>query len=207
MDTLVFASNNPAKIVLVKKMLENLPLRITVQREYNVPDVVEDKTTFIENAILKARNASNHTHLPAIADDSGILVPSLENKPGVRTNRYAGEGKTREHSVTKLLSELKGMTGEDRIARFICTMVFFRNASDPSPLLLQHEMVGKIAEQPQGQGQYGFDSIFYLPAYGLTFAQLEPEIRDREDPRTYVLKELAVHLRRMISPLQEGITL
>lgn len=175
-------------------MFSNLPIRISAQAEFGVPDVVEDKSTFFENAISKARMACLYTNLPAIADDSGIIVPSLGNQPGVRTKRYAGEGCTLDEAIQKLLTALHGKTGTDRVAKFICTMVFLRHASDPTPLLLQHEMVGVIAEQPCGQGDYGFDRIFYLPQYKSTFAQLAPHIREKEDPRNHVLSQLVDHL-------------
>ena len=175
-------------------MFASLPIRISDQEESSVPAIEEDKSTFFENAISKARNACLHTNLPAIADDSGLIIPSLGYQPGVRTKRYAGEGTTTAQAIEKLLAELKGMTGSERAAKFICTMVFLRHASDPNPLLFQHEMIGEISEQPQGQGQYGFDSIFYLPFYKSTFAQLTPSIRDREDPRNHVLKQLVDHL-------------
>lgn len=194
MDSLVFASTNPAKIAFVRKMFAKLPIRITDQTEHSVPDVVEDKSTFFENAILKARNACIHTHLPAIADDSGLIVPSLGNQPGVRTKRYAGEGTSTEQAIDKLLTDLSEMKGPQRLAKFVCTMVFLRHADDPTPLLLQHEMVGEIAEQPQGEAHYGFDSIFYLPSYKATFAQLAPSIRDNEDPRNEVVQQLVNHL-------------
>jgi XTP/dITP diphosphohydrolase len=197
MDSIVFASHNPAKIAFVKKIFAKLPVTIRNQGEYGVPSVSEDKPTFIENALLKARNACLHTNLPAIADDSGLLVPSLGNKPGIRTNRYAGEEKTKEQAITKLLTELKGMTGLKRMAKFICTMVFLKHADDPTPLLLQHEMVGEIAEQSRGQGQYGFDTIFYLPSYQSTFAELTPSVQDREDPRHHVLKQLVDHINHI----------
>ncbi|HAT8857683.1 TPA: non-canonical purine NTP pyrophosphatase [Legionella pneumophila subsp. pneumophila] len=198
MDSIVFASNNSAKIALVKKVCSVLPIRIKDQGSCGIAEVMEDKETFIENALLKARNACFHTHLPAIADDSGLLVPSLGNRPGVRTNRYAGEGKTKEQAMSKLLTDLQGMAGVQRVAKFICTMVFLNHASDPTPVVLQHELIGEIALQPQGQGVYGFDSIFYLPSYGATFAQLSPEIQEKEDPRNHVLKQLVVHLNNVL---------
>ncbi|HAT7071670.1 TPA: non-canonical purine NTP pyrophosphatase [Legionella pneumophila] len=198
MDSIVFASNNSAKIALVKKVCSVLPIRIKDQGSCGIAEVMEDKETFIENALLKARNACFHTHLPAIADDSGLLVPSLGNRPGVRTNRYAGEGKTKEQAMSKLLTDLQGMAGVQRAAKFICTMVFLNHASDPTPVVLQHELIGEIALQPQGQGVYGFDSIFYLPSYGATFAQLSPEIQEKEDPRNHVLKQLVVHLNNVL---------
>ena len=199
MKTIVVASSNDAKIALVKKMCADLHFTVTDQEEndIDIPHGEEDKLTFIENAILKARNACLHTNLPAIADDSGIIVPSLGDKPGVRTNRYAGEGKTKDQAIQKLLADLKGMSGAKRVAKFVCTMVFLRHANDPTPLFFQHEMAGEIAEKPQGQGRYGFDSIFYLPSHQLTFAELAPDVRDREDPRNHVLKQLVDHLGTM----------
>lgn len=198
MDSFVFASNNAAKIALVKRMCSTLPIIIKNQGECGVAEAIEDRETFIENALIKARNACLHTELPALADDSGLLVPGLGNKPGVKTNRYAGEGKTKEQAMSKLLADLQGKAGAERAAKFVCTMVFLRHASDPTPLVLQHELIGEIAEQPQGQGAYGFDSIFYLPSYGATFAQLSPEIQDKEDPRNHVLKQLVVHLSNLL---------
>jgi XTP/dITP diphosphohydrolase len=197
MDSFVFASNNAAKIALVKRMFSSLPIIIKNQGECGIAEAIEDRETFIENALLKARNACLHTDLPALADDSGLLVPALGNRPGVRTNRYAGEGKTKEEAMSKLLADLKGKIGAEREAKFVCTMVFLSHASDPAPLVLQHELIGEIAEQAQGQGAYGFDSIFYLPSYGATFAQLPPEIQDKEDPRNQVLKQLIVHLNNL----------
>jgi XTP/dITP diphosphohydrolase len=195
LNSLVFASNNPAKIALVKRMFAPLPIKIKAQEDHGVPDVTEDKPTFFENALCKARNACLHTNLPALADDSGLIVPSLGNQPGVRTRRYAGEGKTIDQAIQKLLTELKGKTRTERQAKFICTMVYLRHASDPTPLFVQHELIGEISEQPQGQGIYGFDTIFYLPLYKTTFAQLAPSIQDSEDPRRHALKQLVDHLK------------
>lgn len=198
MNSLVFASNNSAKIALVKKMFSTLPITIKDQGECGIAEVMEDKETFIENALLKARNACLYTNLPAFADDSGLIVPSLGNKPGVKTNRYAGEGKTKEQAISKLLADMEGMVGTERFAKFVCTMVFISHASDPTPIVLQHELLGEIAEQPQGEGLYGFDKIFYLPSYGVTFAQLSAENQNKEDPRNHVLTQLIGHLNSML---------
>jgi len=146
--------------------------------------------TFVENAILKARNACHFSGLSAIADDSGIEVDALEGAPGVISARYAGETASDRDNLEKLLEELAGVPDSKRSARFHCVLVYLRTNSDPSPIIAQGVWEGAILHQPIGANGFGYDPIFFVPEKNCSSAQLEPDIKNQLSHRAKALKQL-----------------
>ena len=144
MKEIVLASSNPGKVREINQLLATLELQVRPQSEFGVVDAEETGLSFVENAILKARNAAQHTGLPAIADDSGIEVDALHGAPGIYSARFAGEGATDQANLDKLLAELDGLPEAQRSARFQCLMVFMEHANDPTPLICQGTWEGRI---------------------------------------------------------------
>ncbi|MCC5812821.1 MAG: XTP/dITP diphosphatase [Ectothiorhodospiraceae bacterium] len=196
MSRIVFASNNPGKVREVAELLRPTGLEVVPQSEYLVPDVEETGLSFVENAIIKARNACRHTGRPAIADDSGLEVDALDGEPGVISARYAGENASDEDNNTLLLAELAGVPEAERRARFQCVMVFMRTAEDPTPLICQGTWEGRILEAPQGEGGFGYDPLFFVPDSGCTAAQLDPAQKNQLSHRGQALRTLVKALRR-----------
>ncbi|MCH8502865.1 MAG: XTP/dITP diphosphatase [Ectothiorhodospiraceae bacterium] len=196
MSRIVFASNNPGKVREVADLLRPTGLEVGPQSEYLVPDVEETGLSFVENAIIKARNACRHTGRPAIADDSGLEVDALDGEPGVISARYAGENASDEDNNTLLLAELAGVPEAERRARFQCVMVFMRTAEDPTPLICQGTWEGRILEAPQGEGGFGYDPLFFVPDSGCTAAQLDPAQKNQLSHRGQALRTLVKALRR-----------
>ena len=194
MKKIVLASNNPGKLRELKKMLAHLDLEVMSQSEFDVPDIEETGLTFVENAILKARNACRHTHLPAIADDSGLEVDVLNGRPGIYSARYAGVNPTAKEYCSRLLNELKEAPKEKRMARFQSAIVFMRHAEDPSPLIGRGAWEGVILEKAMGTHGFGYDPVFYVPELKCSAAELAPEIKNQHSHRARALKDL---LRQM----------
>ncbi|MDH5512896.1 MAG: non-canonical purine NTP pyrophosphatase, partial [Gammaproteobacteria bacterium] len=142
--TVVLASSNPGKLREINQMLSGLKLIVVPQSDYNVPDAEETGLSFVENALLKARNATRHTGLPAIADDSGIEVDYLDGAPGIYSARYAGPDASDEQNLQKLLVNLEGIPESQRTARFQCLMVYLRHEFDPTPVICQGTWEGRI---------------------------------------------------------------
>jgi XTP/dITP diphosphohydrolase len=170
--TLTLASGNRGKLAELEVMLAPLGFELHPQSDWNVPEAVEDGATFLENALIKARNATLHTGLPAIADDSGLVVPALGGDPGIHSARYAGAHGRDEDNNRKLLEALSGMTGTARAAYFFCAMVMLRTVDDPVPLVVTARWRGEIANAPAGNGGFGYDPIFWLPERRCTSAEL-----------------------------------
>ncbi len=189
MSTFVLASNNKGKIREFSAMLNELGVEVRPQSDYGVIDVPETGTTFVENAIIKARNASLHTGLPALADDSGIEVDALNGAPGIYSARYAGTGNDEDNN-RKLVKALSGVAEDKRTARYQCVIVYMRHADDPSPIIVQESWEGIIQLQPQGENGFGYDPYFYLPEYGCTSAQLDPAEKNRISHRGKALVKL-----------------
>ena len=143
---------------------------IVAQSDYTVTDVPETGLTFVENAIIKARNASQQTGLPALADDSGIEVDALKGQPGIYSARYSGEGDTANNQ--KLLQAMKDVPDEKRTAGFRCCIVYMRHAEDPSPLIADGSWEGTILREPSGANGFGYDPLFYVPDFGKSSAEL-----------------------------------
>jgi XTP/dITP diphosphohydrolase len=189
---LVLASNNPGKIREMRAILAPLDLEVIPQSHYGVPEAEEPHGTFIENALAKARHASMHAGLPALADDSGICVDALDGAPGVRSARFAGEPQSDERNNQHLL-ELLTHT-ESRRARYYCVMVLVRHAQDPQPLIAEGEWHGEILRAPRGRGGFGYDPLFLDPLLGKTGAELPLEEKNRISHRG---KALAILVDRL----------
>ena len=173
----VLASDNTAKLRELREVLAPLGLALKPQAHFDVPDAEETGLSFVENAIIKARAAAQHSGLPAIADDSGLEVDHLNGAPGIFSARYSGAGDDANNA--RLLQEL-GTTPEAlRSARFQCVLVYMRHALDPCPLVCQASWEGFIAFEPKGDNGFGYDPLFYVPEYNCSSAQLPPELKNR----------------------------
>jgi len=175
MKKIVLASNNKGKLREFGQLLATLDMQVLPQAEFGVAEAEETGLSFVENAILKARNASQHTGLAAIADDSGIEVDALRGAPGIYSARYAGAGASDHDNVQKLLDELNKLGEVPRTARFQCLLVYLRHALDPTPLICQGTWEGVIVDTPQGDNGFGYDPIFYVLSDKCTAAQLPAE--------------------------------
>jgi XTP/dITP diphosphohydrolase len=172
MRKIVVASGNQGKIREICAKLEEFDLELISQKELGVTDVPEDGLSFIENSLIKARNASRQTNLPAMADDSGIVVPALGGQPGIFSARYAGENASDQANLEKLLDGLAKTPTEDRFAYFYCAIVYVQFPDDPTPLVAVGKWLGRIAQSVSGNEGFGYDPIFYLPEQGCTAAEL-----------------------------------
>ncbi len=185
---IVLASGNPGKIREFQAILKHDA--ILPQSQFKVPDAAETGTTFIENAIIKARNAARHSDRPALADDSGLVVDALNGAPGVLSARYAGIDASDQDNLDKLLSEIRAVPEHQRTARFICVIVLMRHADDPFPLIAQGCWEGEIIDQAKGENGFGYDPVFWLPELGCTSAQLAPEQKNALSHRGQALQAL-----------------
>src|SRR5665811_672923 len=173
---IVLASGNPGKIKEIQAILTKHP--IITQSAFNVAEADETGTTFVENAIIKARNAALHCKLPSIADDSGLVVDALNGAPGVISARYAGVGASDQDNVNKLLKELDGVPENQRSARFICIMVFMEYAEDPFPVIAQGVWEGRILSHAIGANGFGYDPVFWVPERNCASAELPPAVKN-----------------------------
>ncbi|MCK8516861.1 RdgB/HAM1 family non-canonical purine NTP pyrophosphatase [Methylonatrum kenyense] len=192
---IVFASNNAGKTEEVAAMLRPLGLALLPQSHFHVPEVEETGLSFVENALIKARNACRHTGLPAIGDDSGLEVDALDGEPGIYSSRYAGESATDRDNNTLLLAELAGVPEQERTARFQCVMALLRHADDPTPIICQGTWEGRILTAPDGSGGFGYDPLFYIQAEGCSAARLNPDNKNRLSHRGQALRQLLERLR------------
>jgi len=190
MQKIVLASNNSGKVKEVNELLENNSFHVVPQSEFNIEEAEETGLTFVENALIKARNAAQHTNLPAIADDSGIEVPALNGAPGIYSARYAGVGANDEDNLYKLIEDIKDLSEEDRIAQFVCIMVYMRHANDPIPIISQGIWKGRLITEPKGENGFGYDPIFFVSTHNCTSAELSPEIKNQLSHRGQALRQL-----------------
>jgi XTP/dITP diphosphohydrolase len=190
MKEIILASSNPGKVREINQLLAGLDLHVQPQTDFGVPDIEETGLTFVENAILKARNAAQHTGLPAIADDSGIEVDALNGAPGIYSARYAGIGASDQANLEKLLAELGDLPEEKRTARFQCLMVYMRHTNDPTPLICQGSWEGRILFKPQGENGFGYDPVFYVPSHDCSSAELPADVKNSLSHRGQALRKL-----------------
>ncbi len=195
MDKIVLATGNKKKVEELNALLENQNYQVVPQSEFNVGSVPETGTTFVENAIIKARHAARITGLPAIADDSGIEVDALLGRPGVYSARYAGEDASDQDNLEKLLDEMNGVPKILRSARYWCVLVYMRHADDPTPIICQASWEGQITTEPAGENGFGYDPIFFLPEKNCTAAELEPVVKNHLSHRGQALAQLAKALK------------
>jgi XTP/dITP diphosphohydrolase len=193
---IVLASSNPGKVREINQLLATLDLHVQPQSEFGVVDAEETGLTFVENAILKARNAAQHTGLPAIADDSGIEVDALNGAPGIYSARFAGEGATDQANLEKLLADLNGIPEAQRSARFQCLMVFMRHANDPTPLICQGTWEGRILLAARGDNGFGYDPVFYVPTHNCSSAELPADVKNTLSHRGQALRQLVTALEQ-----------
>ncbi len=192
---IVLASNNPGKVREIGAMLEDSGIRILPQSDFAVASVEETGLTFVENALLKARHAAEQSGLPAIADDSGLVVDALNGAPGIHSARYAGEHASDEANLHKLLDAMADVPEEQRSARFVCLMVYLRHAADPLPLICQGIWEGRITTAPAGEGGFGYDPVFFVPERGCTSAELAADEKNRLSHRGRALRCLVENLK------------
>ncbi len=193
-DKIVLASGNAGKVREINKLLSEHGIEVIPQTEFAIPEAVEDGLTFVENALKKARHAAKLTGLPAIADDSGIEVDALNKRPGIYSARYSGEGATDAKNNEKMLNELKDASEEKRTARYWCVMVYLENENDPTPIITQGTLEGKIMTAPRGEGGFGYDPVFWLPEQNCTAAELSLEEKNKISHRAIALNALAKKL-------------
>ena len=194
-NRIVLASNNPGKVREFNQLLSDIELEVVPQSVFSVPEIEETGLTFVENAILKARNAAQHTGLPAIADDSGLEVDALGGAPGIYSARYAGAGASDLDNLEKLLDALQGVDDNQRSARFQCLMVYMRHAQDPTPRIFQGTWEGSILREPRGDGGFGYDPVFLVPEMNRASAELPPDVKNRHSHRGQAIRQLVASLR------------
>ena len=190
MQRTVFASNNAGKVAEVDALLRPVGYTVIPQSEHLVPEADETGLTFVENAIIKARNACAHTQLPAIADDSGLEVDALDGDPGIHSARYAGTHGDDSANNSLLLAELAGVPESERTARFRCVMVYMRHAEDPAPVICQGVWEGRILDAPRGEGGFGYDPVFWVLSEGCSAAELPADTKNRLSHRGQALRAL-----------------
>lgn len=191
--TLVLATGNPGKVNELANMLSPLNINVLPQSDFNVGEVAETGTTFVENAIIKARHAAKITGMPAIADDSGLEVDGLNGAPGVYSARFAGESASDQDNIDKLLNELAD--NPNRKARFWCVLVLMRHADDPTPLICSASWEGEITQTQNGEGGFGYDPVFFVPTLNCTSAELTKEQKNAISHRGQALQNLLQQLK------------
>lgn len=187
MKKLVLATGNPGKVRELNAMLKGI-YEVVSQKDLGVAEVPETGLSFVENALIKARNAAKQTSLPALADDSGIVLDALNGAPGIYSARYAGAGASDEDNLQKLLVDLSSQKDNNRQARFWCALAFVQHAEDPTPLIIQKAWEGEIIDEARGLGGFGYDPIFYLQSHGCTSAQLPAEEKNKISHRGQALQ-------------------
>ncbi|PWQ93024.1 RdgB/HAM1 family non-canonical purine NTP pyrophosphatase [Leucothrix pacifica] len=190
----VLASGNAGKVREFMQLLSSVGMDVRPQSEFDVPDADETGLTFVENAILKARNAAKITGLPAIADDSGIEVDALQGQPGIYSARYAGIGAGAAACNEKLLKALEGVPEAKRTARFRCCIVMMQHADDPSPIIAEGAWEGRILEQLTGSEGFGYDPLFFVPTHNMAAAEMDSAEKNKISHRGQALNALLERL-------------
>ena len=193
MNRIVLASNNAGKLRELEQMLRPFDVEIVPQAALGIAEAEEPHHTFVENALAKARHASRHAGLPALADDSGICVAALDGAPGVHSARFAGEPKSDRRNNEKLIALLQGCA--DRRAHYYCVVVLVRHAEDPEPLIAEGRWRGEVVDTPRGEGGFGYDPHFFVRELQRTVAELESAQKDELSHRGQALRRLMGLLR------------
>lgn len=196
MQKIVLASNNSGKLREFAEILAPLNFQLVPQADFAVPEADEPHATFIENALAKARHAAHLTGLPALADDSGLVVPALGGAPGVHSARYAGEPRDDQRNNQKLIAALEHST--DRRAHYVAVLVLVRHVDDPQPLIGEGEWHGEIIATPRGKGGFGYDPHFLVPDLQRTAAELSSDEKNRRSHRGQALAQLIAKLTHAI---------
>lgn len=205
MQKIVLASGNAGKLREFSALLAGMGFDVIKQSDLAVVEAEETGLSFVENALLKARNAALQTGLPALADDSGLVVDALQGRPGIYSARYAGEPGNDQANNRLLLQELSGVAPEQRTARFRCCIVFMQHAHDPVPLIAEAAWEGYILPEPQGEQGFGYDPLFAVAGRGCSAAQLSAEEKNRISHRGQAMQRLRTMLLAKGEPgEQEG---
>lgn len=191
MQKVVLASGNRGKLKEFQQLLNGFD--IAPQSDFNVAEAIEDGLSFVENAIIKARNAAKETGFAAIADDSGLEVDALNGKPGIYSARFAGPHNNDQDNNEKLLLELRDIPEAQRTARFQCLLVFMRHAEDPTPLICQGSWEGRILFSAEGDNGFGYDPLFFVPEKNCSSAQLDPAVKNKISHRGQAMALLLQH--------------
>lgn len=196
MQTVVLASGNRGKLAEIRALLAPFGIDVRAQSEFGVPEAEETGLTFVENALIKARNAARHCGLPAIGDDSGLEVDALQGAPGIYSSRYAGAAATDRDNCRKLLADLRAVAADDRGARFRCVLVLLKSAADPAPVISEGTWEGRILPVPRGTGGFGYDPVFYVPSHDCAAAELSAADKNRLSHRGQALRGLVAAIGR-----------
>jgi XTP/dITP diphosphohydrolase len=197
---LVVASGNRGKLAEFERLLAPLGMDCVPQSALGIGDVEETASTFVENALLKARHAARVSGLPALADDSGLCVDALDGAPGLYSARYAGPGATAEANIARLLDALAGRAEAERGAVFHTAIVLLRHADDPRPVIAEGSWHGRILDAPRGAAGFGYDPVFLDPTSGLSAAELDPAAKARISHRGRAVAALAARLTEGTTP-------
>tara|TARA_R110001583_G_scaffold177418_2_gene332555 strand:+ start:60958 stop:61575 length:618 start_codon:yes stop_codon:yes gene_type:complete len=200
MNKIVLASGNKGKLREFAQLFAPLDIEVVPQSEFDVPEAEETGLSFVENAIIKARNACEHTGLPAIADDSGIEVDYLLGAPGIYSARFAGENATDQDNLNALLTALIDVPDRERAARYQCLLVMMRHAKDPTPLICQADWQGRILHAPMGDKGFGYDPIFWVPELLCSAAQLSSEQKHVISHRGKAMQNFTRKFSRTLQP-------
>jgi XTP/dITP diphosphohydrolase len=193
---LILASNNAGKLKEFAQLLAPIGFELHPQGEFDVPEAEEPFGTFVENALQKARHAARLTGLPALADDSGVCVNALGGAPGVYSARYAGEPKSDARNNEKLVRDLAEHA--DKSAYYYCVLVYVRHADDPQPVIADGIWRGQIVDTPRGEGGFGYDPYFLIPALGKTTAELAPSEKNAISHRGQAIRALVAKLDEIL---------
>ena len=209
MSKIVLATGNQGKVkelsaLLTEYQVNGNPVNVIPQSDFDVPEVPETGTTFVENAIIKARHAAKVTGLPAIADDSGLEVDALNGAPGIYSSRYAGADATDSDNNSKLLDALEHVEDAKRTARFQCVLVFMRHADDPTPLIVQGTWQGSITREAAGEQGFGYDPLFWQDDLQQTSAELPRDIKNARSHRGQALAALIPQLIERLANSASG---
>ena len=194
MKKIILASNNKGKIKEFNAMLSGCYEVVSMQ-DYDVEEVPETGLCFVENALIKARNASAQSGLSALADDSGIVIDALGGAPGIYSARYAGDHGDDEANTQKVLTDMEHVPDAERSARFWCAIAYVRHADDPTPIIIQRGWEGEILHQKSGENGFGYDPIFYVPTHKVASAELAPEVKNTISHRAKALDALLQELK------------
>jgi XTP/dITP diphosphohydrolase len=197
MRKIILATSNLGKIAEFQALFSSLPYEIAPQKDLNIGDVEETGLTFVENAIIKARHAAQCSGLPAIADDSGLVVDALGGEPGIYSARYAGEHRDAQACIEKLLFNLQDISTEKRQAYFHCSLVYMRHAKDPSPIIAQGICSGVVLDAPRGEYGFGYDPVIFIPEHNCSMAELPMSVKNQISHRSKALKELLMRVSQL----------
>jgi XTP/dITP diphosphohydrolase len=191
---LVLASHNSGKLGELRALLAGLPWRLRSASDFALSEPEETASTFVENALIKARHVAAATGLPALADDSGLVVDALGGQPGVLSARYAGIGAGDASNIQRLLAQTEGLEGAARACCFVCVIVLLRGADDPLPLIAEGVWNGRLLRVPRGVGGFGYDPVFLDSASGRSAAELSAEQKNAVSHRGQALRALRARL-------------